>query len=111
MEYTTSEIVLAVIIFGIVIFGIFCLIDLIPDDVNDPLDRGRYKVKGKSKMNYNKRKRIMLVVTVILAIITILLLGILPAMGVNIDNIIRRLLMLTIFITVLGWFGLLNLNH
>ena len=39
MEYTTSEIVLAVIIVDIVIFGIFCLIDLIPDDVNDPLDK------------------------------------------------------------------------
>ena len=49
MEYTTSEIVLAVIIVGIVIFGIFCLIDLIPDDVNDSLDKKERFEKTKEK--------------------------------------------------------------
>ena len=49
MEYTTSEIVLAVIIVGIVIFGIFCLIDLIPDDVNDSLDEKERFEKNKGE--------------------------------------------------------------
>ena len=49
MEYTTSEIVLAVIIVGIVILGIFCLIDLIPDDVNDPLDKKEHFEKNKGE--------------------------------------------------------------
>ena len=49
MEYTTSEIVLAVIIVGFVILGIFCLIDLIPDDVNDSLDKKERFEKNKGE--------------------------------------------------------------